>query len=211
MEGLSASDVALLSDNRRDGGFMGDDMWGFLMFALIFGGGWGGFGFGNRGGSDVATKTDVSSGFALNALNNGIDSIKTGQFGLEASLANSTARIEAGLAQLGYQNQQCCCELGSKIQEVNYNMAINTGNITNAIKDSTQAILGYLTNEKIQSLQTELQSAQLALQNNAQTQTIINTLRPVAQPAYITCSPYEAANVYSHYHNNGCVSGACGF
>lgn len=90
-------------------------------------------------------------------------------------------------------------------------MAINTGNITNAIKDSTQAILGYLTNEKIQSLQTELQSAQLALQNNAQTQTIINTLRPVAQPAYITCSPYEAANVYSVYHNNGCVSGACGF
>lgn len=90
-------------------------------------------------------------------------------------------------------------------------MAINTGNITNAIKDSTQAILGYLTNEKIQSLQTELQSANLALQNNAQTQTLINALRPVAQPAYITCSPYEAANVYSHYHNNGCVSGACGF
>lgn len=105
MEGLSASDVALLSDNRRDGGFMGDDMWGFLMFALIFGGGFGGFGF-NRS-SDFATKTDVSNGFALNGINNGIDNLKTGQFGLEASIANSTARLEASLAQLGYQNQQC--------------------------------------------------------------------------------------------------------
>lgn len=105
MEGLSASDVALLSDNRRDGGFMGDDMWGFLMFALIFGGGFGGFGF-NRA-SDVATKTDVSNGFALNALNNGIDNLKTGQFGLEASVANSTAGIQASIANLGYQLQQC--------------------------------------------------------------------------------------------------------
>lgn len=106
MENLSASDVALLSDNRRNG-FMGDDMWGFLMFALIFGNGFGGFGYGNRNMGDIATKTDVSNGFALNALNNGIDSLKTGQFGIEASLANSTARLEASLAQLGYQNQQC--------------------------------------------------------------------------------------------------------
>lgn len=55
----------------------------------------------------------------------------------------------------------------------------------------------------------QAQNAQLAAQlsQNAQTQTLINTLRPVAQPAYITCSPYES--VYGY--NRGCGCGNCGF
>ena len=34
--------------------------------------------------------------------------------------------------------------------------------------------------------------AQGQLSQNAQTRTLIDALRPVAQPAYITCSPYES-------------------
>lgn len=205
MDGLSASDVALLSDNRGNNGMFGNDMWGFLMFAIIFGGN--GF-FGNRGAGNYATQADVSNGFVMSGINNGIDSLKTGQFGLENSISNTTARLEASIAQLGYQTQNCCCELGNKIGEVNYNMAMNTNAITNAINGSTQAILGYLSQEKIHSLELQLQSANLALQNNAQTSTIIDALRPVARPAYITCSPYEAVNMFSAY--NGCSNGQCG-
>ena len=58
-----------------------------------------------------------------------------------------------------------------------------------------------MTQDKIEALRTELQSAQLALQNNAQTHTIINELRPCAVPAYLTCSPYTALNTYGC---NGC-------
>ena len=85
--------------------------------------------------------------------------------------------------------------------------AINTStrDIIDGQRESTNAILGFLTNEKISSLQA--QNAQLAAQlsQNAQTQTLINTLRPVAQPAYITCSPYES--VYGYNRSCGCGCG----
>lgn len=44
----------------------------------------------------------------------------------------------------------------------------------------TQRIIDTITQDKIQSLQTELQSAQLQLSNAAQTTNIINALRPHA-------------------------------
>lgn len=59
-----------------------------------------------------------------------------------------------------------------------------------------------MTQDKIDSLRTELQAAQLQLGNFAQTQTLINELRPCAKPAYITCSPY------TNYFNGNC---GCGF
>lgn len=45
----------------------------------------------------------------------------------------------------------------------------------------------------LQSLRTELQSAQFQLSQLSQTSNIVNQLMPVAKPAYITCSPYAAA------------------
>lgn len=38
-------------------------------------------------------------------------------------------------------------------------------------------------------------------------ETLIATLRPTPIPAYQTCSPYESAQMFSHYRtacNNGC-------
>lgn len=69
-----------------------------------------------------------------------------------------------------------------------------------------QRIIDTITQDKIQSLQTELQSAQLQLSNVSQTQNIINALRPTAVPAYLTCSPYQAM---MGYNNCGCNAG-CG-
>lgn len=71
------------------------------------------------------------------------------------------------------------------------------------INTITQRIIDMMTQDKIEALRTELQSAQLALQNNAQTQTLINELRPCAIPAYLTCSPYTALG----YNNSGCGCG----
>lgn len=44
-------------------------------------------------------------------------------------------------------------------------------------------------------------------QQQAQNATLIATLRPTPIPAYQTCSPYESAQLFSHYGtacNNGC-------
>jgi hypothetical protein len=77
--------------------------------------------------------------------------------------------------------------------------------VIDAQNAGTQRIVDLITTDKIQSLQTELQSAQLQLANVSQTNNIINTLRPTPVPAYITCSPYQAAYGYG----NGCGNCAC--
>lgn len=78
------------------------------------------------------------------------------------------------LAQLGFQNQMCCCDLKTAIH---------------AEGEATRALI---TSNTIQELRDQLQAAQLQLGNLAQTQTLIDTIRPVPIPAYITCSPYAS-------------------
>lgn len=100
-------------------------------------------------------------------------------------------------------------------------MAQNTCNITNAInnstrdiidaqRDGTNAILNFLTQEKISSLQAENAQLTAQLSQNAQTRTLIDTLRPCPQPAYITCSPYESVYGFGRSgYGCGCNSGCC--
>ena len=99
---------------------------------------------------------------------------------------------------------QCCCETNRNIDAVRYENAKNTCDITHNAQLNTrdileaqnagfQRILDFLTNDKIDSLRGELQSAQLQLGNLSQTNTLINTLRPYPYPAYITCSPYVSS------------------
>lgn len=71
---------------------------------------------------------------------------------------------------------------------------LNTRDIIEAQHNDTQRILDYMVNKENQDLRMELQSAQLALQNNAQTQTLIDNLRPCPVPAYPSCSPYQVSN-----------------
>ena len=105
---------------------------------------------------------------------------------------------------------QCCCETNRNIDAVRYENAKNTCDITHNAQLNTrdileaqnvgfQRILDFLTNDKIDSLRSELQSAQLQLGNMSQTTNLINSLRPYPMPAYITASPYT-----STYNGCGC-------
>lgn len=212
----------------------GEWLWIIVLFALFGWGGCGnGFG-GNGGGGQqvgyelgkVATTNDVASGFNNSAVLSSLNDLKLGQAGVQQTLCQGFSGVNASIMQngyetrsaisdLGYRMQDCCCQTQRAIDGVNYNMAKNTCDIQQAIntstrdiidgqRESTNAILGFLTNEKISSLQAQNAQLTAQLSQNAQTQTLINTLRPVAQPAYITCSPYES--VYGCY-NRGCGCG----
>lgn len=199
-------------------------------------GGWGNNGAGGFvGGYDIgklATTNDVAVGFNNSAVLSSLNDIKLGQAGIQQSLCQgfngintailqSANGTERGFASLSAQLASCCCDTQRSIEAVNYNMAKNTCDIQNTIntstrdiidgqRESTNAILGFLTNEKISSLQAENAALTAQLSQNAQTRTLIDTLRPVAQPAYITCSPYESVYGFSRYgYNNGCGCG-CG-
>lgn len=213
----SLSDIASATGgNRNNDGFGDGNGWWIILFLLICG--WGGYGFGggyNGGGTNTpgfqgfATRSDIDAALSTKGIESGITGIGT-------QLCNGFAGVNSAIANLGYQNQQCCCDLKQAIGDVNYNMAAQTNILQNTVNNGfrdvieaqnagTQRIIDTITQDKIQSLQTELQSAQLQLSNVAQTNNIINALRPTPVPAYITCSPYQA--VYGC--NTGCNTG-CG-
>ena len=190
-----ASGLAIGQGNANNG--WGNGAWGaewlwiIVLFALFGNNGWG---FGGNGGcgngnlnyelGKVATSNDVAVGFAQNATLSSLNDLKLGQAGVQQTLCQGFSGIntailqaqnanEKGFAQLGYQLADCCCQTQRAIDGVNYNMAQNTCNITNAInnstrdiidaqRDGTNAILNFLTQEKISSLQAE--NAQLTAQ-----------------------------------------------
>ena len=213
----SLADIAAATGgNRNNDGFGDGNGWWIILFLLICG--WGGYGFGGGyggGGTNTpgfqgfATRSDIDAALSTQGIESGITGIGT-------QLCNGFAGVNSAIANLGYQNQQCCCDLKQAIGDVNYNMAAQTNILQNTVNNGfrdvieaqnagTQRIIDTITQDKIQSLQTELQSAQLQLSNVAQTNNIINALRPTPVPAYITCSPYQA--VYGC--NTGCNTG-CG-
>lgn len=237
-DGLTASDVAVLTGNngRNNDGWGGDGAWWIILF-LIFGAfGWGGYGNGwggNGGGfntpsaNGALTRAEMFEGFQGQGFNDRLTGIRDGQFGIEQSLCNGFNGVQQGFNSIATQMANCCCDLKQGQGEISYNIAMQTNSLQNTMNQNanalqsqlcngfrdvidaqnagTQRIVDLITQDKISSLQTELQSAQLQLANVSQTNNIINTLRPTPVPAYITCSPYQAAYGYG----NGCGNCAC--
>lgn len=222
-DGLTASDVAVLTGNngRNNDGWGGDGAWWIILF-LIFGAfGWGGYG--NGWGGNGGANSPAFQGYATRA---DIDAALSTQ-GIESGIQNISTQLCNGFNTLGSQMANCCCDLKQGQGEINYNLAMQTNALQNTMNQNanalqsqlcngfrdvidaqnagTQRIVDLITTDKIQSLQTELQSAQLQLANVSQTNNIINTLRPTPVPAYITCSPYQATYGYG----NGCGNCAC--
>lgn len=200
----SLADIAAATGgNRNNDGFGDGNGWWIILFLLICG--WGGYGFGGGyggGGTNTpgfqgfATRSDIDAALSTKGIESGITGIGT-------QLCNGFAGVNSAIANLGYQNQQCCCDLKQAIGDVNYNMAAQTNILQNTVNNGfrdvieaqnagTQRIIDTITQDKIQSLQTELQSAQLQLSNQAQTTNIINALRPTPTPSYPVMSPYTS-------------------
>lgn len=196
----SLADIAAATGgNRSNDGFGDGNGWWLILFLLIcgwggygFGGGFGGYGgggFNSPAGQGFATRTDIDAALATQGIENGIQNIST-------QLCN-------GFNTLGSQMANCCCDLKQGQGEINYNMAAQTNILQNTVNNGfrdvienqtagVQRIIDTITQDKIQSLQTELQSAQLQLSNQAQTNSIINALRPTPTPSYPVMSPYTS-------------------
>lgn len=193
------------SNGRGDGMFGGDGSWIVLiiLFAL-FGGN--GFGFGgNRGGNgDCATQADLCNSFNFNNLENGVARIGQGicdsTYALNTSIMNGFHGVDNAICNLGYQAQQCCCETNRNVDNLRYDMSKGFCDVIQAGHNDTDRVIAYLTADKIESLRTELQSAQLQLSNAAQTQAIVDQIRPCPIPAYPACNPWAAPA----FNNCGC-------
>lgn len=225
-------------EHEHEGGGYGN-MWNnpfvYLVWIWAFSA-FGGNGFGgNRNASEALTRSDLCQGFNFQNVENGIRGIQNGLcdgfyalnntalqgfHGVDNALCQGFNNVNQNISQARFDAQQCCCETNRNIDAVRYENAKNTCDVitsgtmnTRDIIDSQNAgfqrVIDFMTNDKIESLRTELQAAQLALQNNAQTQTLVNELKPCPIPAYITCSPYAAHGAGFNGFNNGCGCG-CG-
>ena len=215
---MSPADMAAVmgTNNRGNdafGGYGADMIIWLIVIAAIFNGGFGFGGWGGNGGFNspagqgALTRTDIDAALSTQGIENGITGIGT-------QLCNGFNSVNSNISNLGYNLQNCCCDLKQGLGEVNYNLAAQTNILQNTVNNNgtaiqqalnsgfrdvidaqnagTQRIVDLFTQDKIQSLQTELQSAQLQLSNQAQTTNIINALRPTPTPSYPVMSPYTS-------------------
>lgn len=192
--GISPADIAALTKTGNDNEFGGGVGWIILLFIFLLAiGGGGGF-FGGGGAAEQATQADIQRGFDTNTIVNKLDSLGDGICSLGYENAQLSNNIQASVAALGAQMQQCCCETNRNIDAVRYEAAKNTCDITSAIHSEGEATRALITQNTMQELRDQLQTAQFQLSQQAQNSTLISALRPFPIPSYNTCSPYTASN-----------------
>ena len=225
-----------MSEMNEGGSFFsGDGFWGiivlFFIFAMFGGGSFGGLG--SNAAQGALTRAELADGFNTATLERNQNNLMRDQFGMQREImenrfaqqqfccttqqnilqnrydnalgqANTQREIMDNrfTAQLGFQNvqahqEQCCCDLKTAVH---------------AEAEATRALI---TANEMQALRDKLQLAQAALNNDAQTQQLLSAINKVPQPAYLTCSPYQATyNPYAGGCNSGCGYGngfsACG-
>lgn len=206
--------------------------WLIVLFLFIFAGGWGnGFGNNGNGGvvdgyvltsdfANVERKIDgvndgLCNGFYQQAqLVNGTNMAMANGFAqAELSRSNQQAALMQQLTAMQMQNQECCCENRAAIAQVRYDMATQACDTRNTVNtaardiidnqnQNSRAILDFLTQSKLQDLQSENQGLKLAASQAAQNNYLISQLRPTPIPAYASCNPWAGGSY------TGC--GTCG-
>lgn len=169
---------------------------------------------------NVGNQVGMSSQSIINAVNQGNCQIATQVSSCCCDLRDAITRgnYENQIANLNQTNQ-----LTSAINFVNssvergfastsYETASQTCELKNAIAAQTQVINDKFCQLEMREmarenrdLRDQVQAFQLSASQQAQTANLIAQLQPVAKPAYLTCSPYQAAYPYGYpYANNGC-------
>jgi hypothetical protein len=191
----------------------------FLIFAA-FGGWGNGFGFGGSGNgvmdgyvltsdfANVERKIDsvnqgLCDGFYQQAqLINGTNMAMANGFGqAELSRSNQQAALMQQLTAMQMQAAECCCNTQRSIEGVRYDMAAQACETRNTVQNATRdiidnansnsrAILDFLTQSKLQDLQSENQGLKLAASQAAQNSYLVSQLRPSPIPAYTVQNPY---------------------
>ena len=203
-------------------GFGNDAWVLIILFALIFGWGNNGFnGNGNNGGamdnyvlaSDFATlQRQIDSGVSSlerkgDAINSGLCD---GFYAMNTGMLNGFAGVNSAITTSGYETRnaiqglssqlaQCCCDIRTGLGDIKYANAINARDIIESNNANYRALHDEIVanriedkNAQIVAQQNEINALRLKASQEAQNNYLVNTLRPVAQPAYLTCSPYQS-------------------
>lgn len=226
-EGLSAGDILALTRDNDNDNMMWNNPFIYLVWLALLGGG---NLFGRREDGAIQgalTRSDLFEGFnnqdvnsQLRGITNGIcdgfyainSGMKDGFYGNQAAIKDGFYSTQGALAENRFQQQNCCCETNRNIDSVRSEAYRNTCEITTAIHNEGEATRALITSNTMQELRDKLADRDRDLlyanfQNSQYLQNsyLIDALRPVSRPAYITCSPYQSVNT-------GCSTGCgCGY
>lgn len=234
-----ATGYAVGRDSTNGGGNNGNGMfgndWAWIIILLLFGyggRGFGGFGGGYGGGSGVGENYVLATDFAtierkLDGVNNGLcdgfyaqnTNMLNGFAGVQQTLCQGFSGINSSIANLGYQQAQCCCDIKGGIKDVAYGNERNAWTLSKQISDcccdlekmnlqnrfdmqtyncntlqaidaSTDRIIKYLADEKTQALRDENFALRLAASQAKQNEFLISRLgEKCPEPAYIVNGP----------------------
>ena len=185
MADMTLSDIAALN---HDNDWGGGAWWVIVLFALIFG--WGNNGWGNNNGfanaigyENLATSNEVQRGFDnQNSMANQREILAAVNSGTAQSVAatNQTFHDTLGIIQNRYdelardisglavgqvsqmsKQQECCCETLRAIDGVNYNLAMQAAQITQALGDKIQSVSDQITGNRMADMQNQINQLQL--------------------------------------------------
>lgn len=169
----------------------------FALFGGGWGGGFGG-GFGGGGlasaWNGVETRTAIHDGFTFNNIERGIQAIQqgicdstyalnnalmTGFHGVDNAICNLGYNVQSGFNSIGHQISDCCCENRAAIAQVRYDLATQACDTRNTIQNTTRdiidnqnansrALMDFLVQDKISTLQAENQALKLKASQSEQ-------------------------------------------
>lgn len=161
--GMSPADVMALTNREGGDGFMNSWVWVFFLFFLLA---WGGGGFGMAGGNGL-TQAELQAGLYHQTTDNNLRAIMEGQCGLtkeilqnrydnQVAMCQNFANVNAKISDLGYQMQQCCCDLKTQMLQDKYDSTLNELNLARIVAangSQSQYLLGqigtYYTNPSV--------------------------------------------------------------
>lgn len=231
-DGLSAGDVLALTRDRDDDGYMMAWMNNpFIYFVWMMFMRW----FNNGDNGNALTQAELFDGLGRQdilgnqreiqqslcgisgAMQTGFGNIRYDNLqnvmGLQNAMTSGFYGVNSGLAENRFAQQQCCCELKSGQKDLANEAYKNTCDITTAIHAEGEATRALINDNTMQTLRDKLADRDRDLlyanfQNSQYLQNsyLIDALRPVSRPAYITCSPYQTTQ---NYCNGGFGVGGC--
>jgi hypothetical protein len=137
----------------KDGFLEGNGIIILILFFLMFGGGFGGFGgFNNAAAQGALTRAELYDGLDTKEIQSSIRALQSGLCdgfyavnttmlngfnGIQRDLCQGFSGVTAGINQLGYQMQSCCCDLKTAIHaEGEETRALIQANLVQNLRDT---------------------------------------------------------------------------
>ena len=199
----SLADIAAANGNNDGMAAWMNNPFIYLVWLAVLGRGgiFGGNGAGDPAVQGALTRSDLFEGFnnqdvngQLRGITNGIcdgfyainSGLKDGFYGIQGTVKDCCCGVE-----------QAICGTNRNIDSVRYDMSKGFCDIAGAIHAEGEATRALITQNTIQDLRDRLEARDrdvmvrdFQLSQQAQNAYLLNEMRPVSKPAYITCSPY---------------------